>query len=195
MARAVGRCGNAARRLLAKRSTSLTLEPCHDWEKLSTLSRQHGSADLITARRSPEYLEWRYSATSPNHPVDIHLFRDRRGNEGWFALGRISRGREGQIRGRVLLDVSWPRAKMDFSEIFPSVARLAAAGADTLVFQSRPGVDYRTCGLGIFTRRFSAPRVFAVTPRGGRPVVFSSLDLVPADGDSAFRISVGAGSS
>lgn len=189
MARVFGRCANPVVQLLAQKSAELTIEPCRDWEKLSELFHRHKSPHWITTDRSPEFLRWRYSLNSPNHPTDICLFRDKRGHEGWFSLGNIVRGRQGQIRGRVLLDAIWPREKMRFRDIFPTILRLVANKADAVFFQPRPGVDYGECSPWIIPRR-GAPRIFAVTPKGSAPLAVSFLDLVPADGDSAFRISV-----
>jgi hypothetical protein len=183
----VGRCANPVVRLLSRRSTALTIEPCRDWEKLSSLARRHRPTQFMTTDRSPAYLEWRYGQNSPNHPNDICVFRDTRGNEGWFSLGPVVRGRQAQIRGRILMDAIWARDKMSFPEIFPALLRLVTDKADALFLQPRAGVDYAECSRWSIPRR-GATRIYAVAGRNGVPGL--PLDLVPADGDSAFRISV-----
>ena len=184
---ALGRTANPVLKLLTRKSTSLSSEPCQDWEKLSELARRHRPKSLITSERSEAFLQWRYAANSPNHPIDIRVFRDARGNEGWFSLGRIVRGKRSQIRGCILLDAVWPRATMAFETIFPEILRSASA-SDAIFFQPRQGVDYGVCSPWIIARR-GVPRIFAVTPKGSTRLNVSLLDLVPADGDSAFRIS------
>jgi hypothetical protein len=188
MARLIGRCANPVLRLHAQKSLKLTVEPCRDWERLSELFRRHRFAHRVTTDRSAVFLQWRYAQNSPNHPADICLFRDKRGNEGWFSLGKIVRGRRGQIRGRVLLDVIWPHDKMRFKDIFPTIVRRADAGTDAIFFRPRPGVDYGECSPSIIRRRLDAPQIFVFVPKGGASLAVSSLDLVPADGDSSFWI-------
>src|SRR5258708_27795252 len=132
MARIFGRCANPVLQLLARQSSELTIEPSHDSQKLSELFHRHRIADWITSDRSPEFLQWRYGQSSPHHPCAIYLFRDSRGTEGWFVLGNMLRGRQGQIRGTVLLDAIWPREKMTFRDIFPEILRFVAGPADAI---------------------------------------------------------------
>jgi hypothetical protein len=104
------------------------------------------------------------------------LFRDRRGNEGWFALGNILRGRQGQIQGSVLLDAIWPRERMSFRDIFPEILRLVAGKADALFFRPRPDLDYCECSRWIIRRRSETPPAFVITRRGDAPLTVASLD-------------------
>jgi hypothetical protein len=186
IARAFGRCANPVFEPLLRKPAKLCIEPCRDWEKLSALFRLHRSANLITSDRSPAFLQWRYGQGSPNHSSDIHLFRDKRGNEGWFSLANITRGRRAQIRGCLVLDAIWPRERMTFGDIFPTILRLVASKVDAIFFQSRPDVDYSKCSRWIVPRRLDGPQAFAMARKGSGPLTISSLDLVPADGDSAF---------
>ena len=186
IARVFGRCADPVRQLLTRKSGELTLEPCGDWEKLAGLFRRHRPAQWITTDRSAPYLRWRYGPNSHNHPFEICVFRDKRGNEGWFSLGHIIRGRHGQIRGCVLLDAVWPREKIGFREILAAILQLVASKADAVFFQPRPGVDHAEYSRWIIPCRLEAPKIFAITRKGGAPLAVSSLDLVPADGDGAF---------
>src|SRR2546422_405647 len=172
--------------LLARKSADLTIEPCRDWEKLAELFRRHRSADRITTDRSATFLQWRYGPSSQNHPFDICVFRDQRGNEGWFSLGSIIREPRKPIRGCVLLDAIWPREKMSFRDILPAILQRVASTADAILFQPRPGLDYGECSRWVIPCRSEAPKVFAIPRKGGAPLAAASLDLVPADGDGYF---------
>ncbi len=163
------------------------VEPCQDWQKLSDLFRRHRPRSWITRDRSPEFLRWRYGPRSPNHPAEICLFRDKQGNEGWFALADTIRGRHRQIHGAMLLDAVWPRDKIRFKQIFPVILRCHKVSmADAVFFQPRLSLDYSECSGLIIPRRLEGPQCFAVARKGAAPVDVSLLDLVPADGDSAF---------
>ena len=186
LARVVGRCADPVVRRLGRRSsTALTVEPCRDWEKLAELFRRHRCKDWTTTDRSAAFLEWRYGESSPSHPFDICVVRDGRGNEGWFSLGNTTCGRQGQIRGRVLLDAIWPREQMSFRDILPAILQRVASRADAIFLQPRLGVDYGDCSRWIIPYRLEAPQVFTMARKGGAPLAVASLDLVPADGDSA----------
>jgi len=186
VARVVGRWAKAVRRRAAETSAGVITEPCRDWEKLADLSRRHRSADWITTDRSAAFLQWRYGPSSPNRASDIRVFRDRRGHEGWFVLERTIRGLRRQIRGRVLLDATWPRDTMSFDDVLAAVCRAAAPDADAIYFRPRLGVDHGEYRRWIIRRRREPPSVFAIAGKGGAPLAVSSLDLVPADGDDGF---------
>jgi hypothetical protein len=176
IARILGRCANPITQLLTRKSTQLKIEPCRDWQKLSDLFHRHRIADWITSDRSPEFLQWRYGETSPQRPCNIYLLHDRRGNEGWFALGNVLRGRHGQIRGTVLLDAVWPREQMSFGDILPEILRLAAGKADAIFFRPRPGLDYCKYSRWIIPRRSDPPPAFVITRKGNPPLTAASLD-------------------
>jgi hypothetical protein len=181
IARIFGRCANPLLQRLARQSTELTIEPCQDWQKLSELFSRHRSREWITSDRSAEFLQWRYGPTSPNYPCDIYLFRDKRGNEGWFSLSNIIRGHHGHIKGSVLLDAIWPREKMSFRNIFPEILRLVAAEADAIFFRPQPGLDYCGCSRWIIPRRSEAPRAFVITRKGDPLLPVGSLDYDDSD--------------
>jgi hypothetical protein len=185
IARVFGQCTSPLLRHLERRPAELTMEPCRDWQKLSELFRRHRSTDWITTDRSAEFLQWRYGQNPLQHPCDVHLFRDKRGNEGWFSLSHMMRGRQGQIRGSVLLDAIWPREKMSFRDIFPLIMQLVSTKADAIFLRPRLGLDYGECSRWIIRRRLEAPQVFAITRKGDPRLAVGSLDLVFADGDSA----------
>jgi hypothetical protein len=181
MARIGGRFANPVLRLLTRRSTEITIEPCRDWEKLAELARRHQPARYITSERSIEFLQWRYGPASPLFPCGIYLFRDNRGNEGWFSLANLLRGEQGQLRGSVLLDAIWPREKMDFSGIFQAILRLAPKESDALFFRSQPDVDYREFSRCVIPYKLPGPRVFAMTPKGAPPLALDTLDYDDSD--------------
>jgi hypothetical protein len=185
-ARLCGWCANPVLQLLARKSATLTIGPCRDWEKLAALFRRHRAADLITTDRSAAFLQWRYGQGAPNRPFDLCVFRDKHGHEGWFALGTIRRGRQGQIRGCVLLDAVWPRNAMSFADILPAIVHVAAARADAIYLQPRPRLDYGDCSRWLIPWRLEAPNSFIVSPKGAARLAVSAIDLVSADGDGAF---------
>jgi len=190
-ARTFGRCANSMLRLFAQKSGKLTVERCRDWEKLSELFRRHRSQNLITTERSAQFLQWRYGPGSPNHPSDIYIFRDQLGNEGWFSLGKMIRRRhQVQVRGCVLLDAIWPRGKMSFRDILPVVLQLVPSEADAIFFRSRSGLDYNKYSHLIVPRGLDAPRAWVMTRKGSARLQVSALDLVMADGDSAWSDSI-----
>jgi hypothetical protein len=181
IARICGRVANPLLRMLTRGLSQLTIEPCEDWEKLAELSRRHRSHDIITPDRSAEFLEWRYGPSSPLYSCSVYLFRDMQGNEGWFSLGNLLRGEQGQLRGSVLLDAVWPREKMSFGQIFSEIPRLAAAGSDAIFFRSQPGLDYREFNRCVVPYKLAAPRVFVMTAKGAAPLALGSLDYDDSD--------------
>jgi hypothetical protein len=173
-------------RAIVSRTTGVTAEPCRDWEKLAELARRHRPDHWITAERSAAYLRWRYGRRSPNHAAQLCLLRDRRGNEGWFALQPVVRGDRTRVRGRLVLDAVWPRDRMRVRDVVSAMMRFAEGDTDAIYLRPRPGVDYDACWPWIIRRRREPPPVFAVAARGHAPLTPSSLDLVLADGDGGF---------
>jgi hypothetical protein len=189
IARLAGRCANPILRLFERQSAELSIAPCRDWRKLSDLFRRYRPKDRITTDRSVEFLQWRYGQHADLYPSGVYLFRDKRGNEGWFSLGTMIRGRRGQIRGSVLLDAIWPREKMSFGEVFPAILQMVTPHADALFFWPRPGLDYSECSPWIIPRRWASPSVFAITRKSDPRLDVASLDLAYADGDGALPVS------
>src|SRR5438046_9847793 len=101
IARVAGRWANRVFRPRTRNSTKLRIEPCRDWEKLAALFRRHRDADVMPTDRSAVFLQWRYGWNAPNQPFDIRMFRDPRAHERWFALRRVTRGRQRQAGGSV----------------------------------------------------------------------------------------------
>ena len=184
LARGLGGALDRARTLVAEPSTALAVEPCRDWDKLAELARRHRAPGL-TPERSVRWLEWRYGPGAPNGPFDICVVRDRLGREGWFSLGRITRGQHGDIRGGVVLDAVWPDG-MSGADIVRAIPGRAPADIDAVFFRPRAGLDHRACGRWLLARRWESPSAFVITPKGEAPVAVAELDLVPAAGDGAF---------
>ena len=183
IARFVGLSANPILRLPGRRAaqTRLTIQPCEDWDKLSALSLQNSTAEHIASDRSVEFLKWRYGSASPLHPCHIYSFRDPHGNEGWFSLGNLIRGAQGQFRGCVLLDVVWPRNHMSFGGIFQEIVRLASAGADAIFLRSQPGLDYRKFNRWALPYRLPAPRAYVKIPKHAPKLALHSLDYDDSD--------------
>ena len=185
ISRRIGRCGNLASRLLTRRSATLAVEPCRDWDKLSSLSRYHMPRDLMTADRSVAFLRWRYGERSPNRDSEICVFRDTKGNEGWFALGWRMLGSRGEVHACIVLDAVWPRDQIDFGQILMAIVRRVANVADAVYFPPRPRLDYQKFSRWIISRTLEAPQVWGVAGEAAS-VSVTTLDLVYADGDSGW---------
>jgi hypothetical protein len=181
LARLCGRTADQALRILTRPSTSLTIEPCQDWKMLSELSFRHRSAKHVTSERTVEYLEWRYGPASPLFPCGVYLVTDRRGNQGWFAVGDLSRGKTAPFRESALLDVIWPENRMDFKSLFQAILRVAADGADSIFFRGRPGFDFSEFRPWAIRRRLPAPRAFVITPKGTPQMPVDSLEYDDSD--------------
>jgi hypothetical protein len=180
IARMCGRCANPILRFLTRPSAKFVIEPCQDWEKLAELSRRHRSPDYITSDRSPAFLQWRYGPGSPSHPCGVYLFRDERGNEGWFSLGHLTRGKGWQFRTAVLLDAIWPRKQISYRDIFEEILRVTAATTDAISFRWQPGLDYSRYSRCVIPRKL-APRAFVSLPKGAPRFPLDSLDYDDSD--------------
>jgi hypothetical protein len=170
---------------LQRMRSALPTERCRDWDKLSDLSYRHRAPKYLTAERSVQFLRWRYGAGSPDRSAEVCVFRDGRGNEGWFSLVSTTRGRHGQIRGVLLLDAVWPRERIEFQQIFAAILDCPRVrSADALFLHPRLGVDYTRCGRLLFRRRLEGPTCYVRA--GQKEVPASALDLAASDGDSGF---------
>ncbi len=180
IARVCGKSANPILRLLTRPSPKLAVEPCEDWEKLSTLSRRHQAPNRVASDRSPEFLQWRHGAQAPS-PSRVYLVRDERGNEGWFSLGRFIRGERGPCRASILLDAVWPRSQMDFGDIFQGILRVASTASDAVFFRWQSGVDYSEYSRCVIPRKLEAPLAFVSVPKGAPPFPLDSLDYDDSD--------------
>jgi hypothetical protein len=181
IARICCRCANPILKFLTRPSAKFFIEPCQDWEKLADLSSRHRSPDCITSDRSPAFLLWRYGLGSPSHPCSVYLFRDERGNEGWFAVGHVTRGKEWQIRAAVLLDAVWPREKISYRAVLEQIIRVMAANADAIHLRRQPGLDYRSYSRWVIPRKLNAPLAFVRFPNGSPRFALNSFDYDNSD--------------
>ena len=166
-----------------RRRSDLSTERCRDWDKLSALWCHHRDPKYLTAERSVRFLRWRYRANSLERSAEVCVFRDRRGNEGWFSLVNTTRGRHGQIRGVLVLDAVWPRERIEFNQILGEILdRPRVRSADALFLRPRLGVEYTHCSRLLFRRRLEGPTCYVRA--GLKNVPVSALDLVASDGDS-----------
>jgi hypothetical protein len=185
---ALGYLATELTKLASGRARDFAVEPCQDWQKLSEIFLRHRPPSCITTYRSPEFLKWRYGPGSPNPNAETCSFRDKRGNEGWFVIAENLGGRTGQMRGALLLDAVWPHDKIEFKQLLQAVLRRPMVRtADALFLHQRLGVNYGQCRALIIPRTLPAPRAFEITRKGLPPIDVSKLDLVPADGDSAWN--------
>jgi hypothetical protein len=185
----LGRWGDRVMQFSQQRSAGITIEPTQDWQKLSWMFHRYRSRDSITTDRSPEFLEWRYGQNSDPYPSGVYLFRDKRGNEGWFSLGRAMRGRWRHIPTCALLDAIWPREKIGFSEILPAIVELVAGKFDLLSLRPQPGLDYGECSRWVIRRRRVVPGGFVIAANTSPRLTTAALDLSWADGDRALPMS------
>ena len=181
LARVCGWAANPVLRFLTRTSPGFTVEPCHDWDKLAELARRHRSEKVTTADRSAAFLEWRYGPASPFYPCEIHLVRDPQGNEGWFALAELTRGKQGAFRESSLLEVVWPEDKMNFKDFLLAILKLAEAESDVIFLRSRPGLDLSEYGRWVIPRKLPAPRAFVKTPRGAANIALEMFDYDDSD--------------
>jgi len=182
-----GRCVNPFLELSRHSPTALRVTPCRDWCKLAELSGRHRVAGCITAQRSPDFLQWRYE-NNEGPPSGVYLVRNSRGDEGWFALGEMLRGRRRQIRGTVLLDAVWPRERLSFRELFRAMLQVVDGRTAAVFFRSRRGVELENCPRPLIPLNRGVPSTFVIARKGGPPVPCDSLDLVCADGDTALPL-------
>jgi hypothetical protein len=166
---------------LMRPRSKMTVQPCQDWDKLSELSWRHRSSKYITTERSPSFLRWRYGTGSPLCPCAIYLFRDEQGNEGWFSLAQITRGKEWKYRVGVLLDVVWPRERMSPSNVFEQIFRVAGATADAVSFRRQPSLDPSQYHGWMITRELEAPRAFVSIPKGLPRIPLDAFDFDDSD--------------
>jgi hypothetical protein len=181
IARALGQAANPLFQFLTRPSPHLFVKPCQDWQTLSDLAFRHRPAGSITCERSPQFLEWSYGPSSPLYPCAVYLVSDRRGNQAWFTLGDLSRGKQQPFRESVLLDVIWPADQMNFKDLFLSILRAAAEQADALLLSARPGIDLRQLHPWVLRRRLPAPRAYVISPRGAPALALRSFEYDDSD--------------
>jgi len=95
----------------------------------------------------------------------VYLFRDKRGNEGWFSLGYLMRGEGEQFLSAVLLDAIWPQ-QMSYRDLLQGILHTSVAKADALSFRWQPGLDDNEISRCAFSRKLNAPRAYVQVPRG-----------------------------
>lgn len=176
-----GRSANPIVRGLMRSRSKATVEPCQDWEKLAELSRRHRSLQYVTNERSAAFLRWRYGPGSPLYPCAVYLFRDERGNEGWFSLAQMIRGKEWKYRVAVLLDVVWPREQMSPGDIFEQIFRVASTTTDAVSFRWQPGLDHSQYKGWMIARKLEAPRAFVSIPKSLPRIPLDAFDFDDSD--------------
>lgn len=184
LARIIGYGTDTLRTELIKKPRRLTSQKTADWEHLASLSKRHRRAELLTTERSVEFLMWRYEWCTAIPPHQVYSFKDSQGNEGWFSLGRVARGRRGQVRGAILLDCVWPREKIKLLDIVTLAADICSSECDALFLSARPGIQYANLRQMTIRRRLDGPQSFTLAANSSNAIDSNIFDFVPADGDS-----------
>jgi hypothetical protein len=144
----------------------LKVEPCADWERLSTIAERDRDPGFLDCERGPAYLRWVYGGTSQDpsmpHYRAVHVFSDERGNEGWFALNYSARGQAHQIRAARLVDVVWPRREIALSDVLAAMIHVAAPQSDVLSIRGRPALPLPNGVPNLRRRTLPAPEAFLV---------------------------------
>jgi hypothetical protein len=109
------------------------------------------------------------------------LFRDERGNEGWFSLAQMIRGKEWKYRVAVLLDVVWPREQMSPGDIFEQIFRVASTTTDAVSFRWQPGLDHSQYKGWMIARKLEAPRAFVSIPKSLPRIPLDAFDFDDSD--------------
>lgn len=177
-----GIAGGMAAPLAWRRRSGLRVEPTGDWERMAATAEQHRDRELLTGDRSVTYLRGSYQEALERKAVEIYCFRDAQGNEGWFSLARATRGRVRQIRSAQLLDVVWPRGRMDFDVVLAAIADAARSDADLLSIRARPGIpELQPAGIAVLRRSLPAPEAFVRSRFSAEPNLSARADFATAD--------------
>ncbi|MGH9717530.1 MAG: hypothetical protein ACRD4R_12505 [Candidatus Acidiferrales bacterium] len=185
LARIIGRGTDTLRTVLINTASRLKVERTQDWDRIAELSRRHRNANLLTNERSSKFIEWRYAHSAGTCAHKVFCFIDKAGNEGWFALGQVSRGQRGQVRGTVVLDFVWPQQKIKLSDVLSAAVELSAPDSDAMFLGARPGLRYGVFGQMMVRRKLEGPQCFVLTSKATDTIPSNIVEFVPADGDSA----------
>src|SRR6185436_2039444 len=128
--------GNAWLALRRPRS-QLRLRESADWQRLAGLARRHSSDDGLVSDRTPQYLRWAYAEAPAYEGRRVFEFVDGTGHEGWFALGRQTRGLRGQIRATALLDWCLPPPPFEPGRALAAAISVAAESSDLFFVRGR----------------------------------------------------------
>jgi hypothetical protein len=185
LARAIGHGTDVLRSALGRPRSDLKVERTEDWDHIAHISCQHRNSAVLTSERTANYLEWRYERSPSETPRDVFCFRDKTGNEGWFAIGGVARGKRGQIHGSLMMDFVLPQGKISFRELLSVVVEHSAENCDALFLNGRPGIEYGNLGQVAIRRKLEGPRCFILGSKEAVTLLPNIVDFVPADGDNA----------
>lgn len=164
---------------------SLSVKPCHDWDRLAYLAEMHRNPGVLTAERSGEVLQWRYESSPSCSAKEIYSFRSRTGAEGWFSLCETRRGKGRQFHAMMLMDLVWPRRRVDLAEILSAIADCCAGCADALVVPGREQISSELGRFRMIRRKFPEPRGYVLASDGSGEALAGVADFVGSDGDTA----------
>jgi hypothetical protein len=173
-------------RLGRRGARGITFAPCRDWDKLAALAERHRDREALSARRSALDLRWRYEGAARSATHEILLFGDGRGAEGWVSLGAHRRGRAGQIRSLMVLDLVHPRGAFDLSLLLAALLSRFGDRADMVAVRGPDAIGRHARAAGARTRRFDGPTSYVIERRDAAASGLARIaELFPADGDTA----------
>lgn len=182
--RGAGKVASALAGVMRKTTATLRVAPCRDWERLARLASQHRDPERITNERSARFLEWRYNRDLADHRKEVHVFWDRHGNEGWFALAFGLTGGGRKYRAAELLDLVWPSRKIEFQEILSVLVAQTVANSDALYIRERRNLQSIGLRQLAIRLRLPSPRCYVATAGRNGGIDPSLFDFAAADGDS-----------
>jgi hypothetical protein len=142
-------------------------EPCRDFERLAELAERHRDRNLLTCERSAPYLNWLFGGQQPKpgerYRHEIFRFENGHGDEGWFVLARSRRGQREQIRNVNMLDVVWPREKIEFTDVLATILDEASHDSDMFSFRCRTALPALENFPGLRRRQLAAPEAFIIS--------------------------------
>jgi len=173
--------GALARPLTWQRRSGLALARETDWQRMAVIADKDRDPAILTCHRSDAYLRWTYESALKQGAVEIYRFEDTHGNAGWFSLNRARRGKANQIRGVKLLDVVWPRDRIDFRNVLRAIIEKARVNSDLLSIRPRPGMALEPRRVAVIRRSLPAPEAFVLVRAKGGPDLSRIIDLAAAD--------------
>jgi hypothetical protein len=158
-----------------RRGSSLKVRRSTEWERLAELAEQNRDPACLTHERTVAVLQGKYETLANKGQIGgtadgMYHFTDAQGREGWFALQEARRGRLNQIGTITLLDVVWPRTRLDFADVLRALIGVASGRADMISIRDRACFGLRPGLCGFRARALPAPEAFIVSPgRSGLP--------------------------
>lgn len=184
LAKSFGVLGTPVLGLRHRRIDDLVIRQCTDWEYLSSIAERLRDPTTLTSDRSAEYLQWRYGDCPSPNTKEVYLYRDKEGNEGWFALDITLRGRTKHIRTMIVLDIVCPKNPIVFEKVISRIVQLSICSADMVLLVGRPAFSLQLKRSWIIQRKLPGPSGYLIASPEIKENLAKSADFVFADGDS-----------